>query len=521
MKVQSLIRPFVFFAAALVLLGTLGVGVQNQPQPATIGGCPVFPGDNIWNREISGLPTVTNSSGYVNFVGATTRLKADFGAGLYNGGPIGIPFTLVTGSQPNVAITYDEYGNESDPGPFPIPTNAPIEGGPASGGDRHVLVVNTASCLLYELYHSQVQSNGSWTAGSGATWNLNSNTLRPDGWTSADAAGLPILAGLVRYDEVAAGAINHAIRFTVNSTGGYIWPARHRTSDPAANVPPMGLRFRLKANVDISGYSANNRVILAALKRYGMIVADNGSSWFMSGVPDERWDNDDLQLLRNLPGSSFEVVDEANLQVAPNSGQALQDVTATPAVTATPLPTLAAYEFYDVPPGSLWYTYVHDLAQQGIVNGSGGYFRPNANTTRAEFAKMSVLSFGIAAYTPTAPSFGDVPASSIFYRYIEAAAHVGVITGYPDGSFRPNNSVSRAQVAVIVQRAKGWPAATPANPSFSDVPRSYFAFGAIEALAGRAVISGAACGSTICFRPNDNIRRGEVSKVLYQAMRAQ
>ena len=223
-----------------------------------------------------------------------------------------------------MAIHYTAYGSESDPGPFPVPADAPVEGGSGSDGDRHVLVVDRDNCLLYELYRAFPQGDGSWNADSGARYDLRSNALRPDGWTSADAAGLPIFPGLVRYDEVAAGEIAHAIRFTAPQTRqAYVWPARHyasSSSDPS--LPPMGQRFRLKAGVDISGYSGPVQVILRAMKKYGIILADNGSAWYISGAPDERWDNDMLHELDNVRGSDFEAVDCSALMVDPDSGQA-------------------------------------------------------------------------------------------------------------------------------------------------------------------------------------------------------
>ena len=259
--------------------------------------CTVFPADNIWNTRVDALPVAANSQAYVNTIGATNGVHADFGAGLWEGGPIGIPYTTTVGTP--VAVTFD-YDEESDPGPYPISPNAPIEGGPNSDGDRHILILDQSACKLYELYYAWPQTDGSWQAGSGAIFNLRSNALRPDTWTSADAAGLPILAGLVRYDEVAAGAINHALRFTAPRTRkAYIWPARHYASSlTGAQYPPMGQRFRLRAGFDISGFSATNRVILTALKTYGMFLADNGSSWYLSGAPDERWNNDDLHQLQ-------------------------------------------------------------------------------------------------------------------------------------------------------------------------------------------------------------------------------
>ncbi len=288
--------------------------------------CSILPADNIWNTPISGLPVDANSAAYINSMGASDTLHADFGSGVWPPGsnsPIGIPYVEVAASQPDVTINYTAYGSESDPGPWPIPATAPVEGGPDADGDRHVIVLDREECVLYELYRAFPQGNGSWNADSGAEYDLTSNVLRPDGWTSADAAGLPIFPGLVTYNEVASGEITHAIRFTVDRTRNeHVWPARHDASSlSGAEYPPMGQRFRLKASFDISGYSPEIQVILTAMKEYGLILADNGSSWFISGAPDARWDNDILHEWDDIPGSAFEAVDVSSLMVDPNSGQ--------------------------------------------------------------------------------------------------------------------------------------------------------------------------------------------------------
>jgi hypothetical protein len=317
-----------------VLVSILFVpSAQSRPQsPPTIGSCPTLPTDNIWNVPVDQLPLDPNSNAYVNAVGANNNAHADFGQGdwpIGSGSPIGIPFVVVPSNQPPVAINYQAYGDESDPGPFPIPSNAPIEGGPNSDGDRHVLVVRQGECKLYELYRAFPQSNGSWDADSGAVYTLTLNApLRPAGWTSADAAGLPMLPGLVRYDEVASGEINHAIRFTSHTTkAAYVWPARHQAPyNSTPTSPPMGERFRLKASFAIDNrFSPEVQVILRALKKYGMILADNGTSWYLNGAPDERWNNDDLHKLDlYVQGSDFEAVNVSSLMVDPNSGQAIQ-----------------------------------------------------------------------------------------------------------------------------------------------------------------------------------------------------
>jgi hypothetical protein len=364
-----------------ISLGSLGLvrlngsvaAVQRVPA-ASVGGCPLFPSNNIWNRDISTLPVAANSASIIASIGPTGHLHPDFGAGLYQGEPIGIPYTVVPASQPGVKVSFD-YADESDPGPYPIPANAPIEGGVTSTGDRHVLVVQSGVCKLYEMYASYPQGDGSWHAGSGAVWDLNSNALRPASWTSADAAGLPILLGLVRYDEVASGVITHALRFTVQNTRNtYVWPARHEASSATgANLPPMGLRLRLKASVDISAFSAQNRVILTALKRYGMMVADNGSNWYISGAPDDRWNNDDLAQLAKIPGSDFEVVDTSSLEVNPNSGAAAPPPSTTPSPGGQPSPTTSPAAGTPSPTsGALPPTAVSSGASTGGQSGSGG-----------------------------------------------------------------------------------------------------------------------------------------------------
>lgn len=302
----------------------LGLVLLANAQAPTIGNCTVFPTDNIWNTRIDQLPVSPNSSTWVNTIGPSSPLHPDFGSGLYNGEPIGIPYVTVPGTQTKYPATFT-YQSESDPGPYAIPLNAPIEGGSSSTGDRHVIAVDTDNCILYEIFDAYPQT-ASWQGGSGAIFNLLSDALRPAGWTSADAAGLPIFPGLVKYDEIVAGEIGHAIRFTAPQTQqAYVWPARHYASSlTGAQYPPMGARFRLKASFDISQFSATNQIILKALQTYGMMLADNGSSWFISGATDSRWNNDDLHALTTIDGSNFEAVDVSPLMVDPNSGQALQ-----------------------------------------------------------------------------------------------------------------------------------------------------------------------------------------------------
>jgi hypothetical protein len=332
------------FVCSLLLgaLQPLYAGVSAESAPPAIAGCTIFPTDNIWNTPVDTLPLDPNSDAYVQTIGIEEDdyVHPDFGSGLWNGGPIGIPYIVVPGDQPRVPVTF-EYDDESDPGPYPIPPDAPIEGGPDSGGDRHILVLDRDTCILYELFAAYPQADGSWQAGSGAIFNLSSHALRPDTWTSADAAGLPILPGLVRYDEVASGEITHAIRFTAPQTRrAYVWPARHYASSrTGAEYPPMGQRFRLKADYDISGFSPDVQVILRAMKKYGIMLADNGSAWYISGAPDERWNNSVLRELRQVAGSAFEAVDVSSLMVDPDSGQVRSDGAETPTPVVTPSPT--------------------------------------------------------------------------------------------------------------------------------------------------------------------------------------
>ncbi len=273
--------------------------------PPTIGGCRVFPADNAWNRDVSHDPVDPRSARWLGSLSG--NLHPDFGSGKF--GDYGIPYSVVGAHQRRVPITFTAYGDESDRGPYPIPLSARVEGGSGSDGDRHVLVVQKGSCKLYEMFNAHRTAHG-WAADAGAVFNLNSDRSRPAGWTSADAAGLPIVPGLARADEADAGAIHHALRFTVSHTQkAYVAPARHLASDDTdPNLPPMGMRVRLKASFNTTGFRGQALVILRALKIYGMILADNGSNWYISGTPDRRWSDDDLDQLKRVPGSAFEVV---------------------------------------------------------------------------------------------------------------------------------------------------------------------------------------------------------------------
>jgi hypothetical protein len=308
MRIGSLVASLFL----LMILTGMAQGIEGTPDlghNASLQGKRIFPANNPWNQRIDTAP-VDPGSGAVISRFSSAHLHPDFGAN-WNGGPFGIPYAVAPGTQPKVNIGPIAYADESDPGPYPIPADAPIEGGSQSTGDRHVIVLDRDHWILYELYNAYPNGDGSWSAGSAARFDLNSSNLRPDGWTSADAAGLPILPGLVRYDEVyEQKAIHHALRFTLKNTKrAYVHPATHYASsltDPS--YPPMGARFRLKANFDISGYSPANQVILQAMKIYGLILADNGSNLFISGAPDARWDDGDLNALKNISATNFEMI---------------------------------------------------------------------------------------------------------------------------------------------------------------------------------------------------------------------
>jgi len=299
-------------SAAFALLLLPGSAAHALRLPAA-RNCPVFPANNAWNQRVDKLPVASDSAQLIASIGLDAPVHADFGSGKWDGGPIGIPFDVVSRTTPLHRVSF-EYADESDRVRYPIPRHVHIEGGAHASGDRHAILVDKSTCRLYELYDLRHASHG-WTAGSGATWSLRSNHLRQAGWTSADAAGLPIFAGLARWDEVSRGVIDHSLRFTAQRTRrAYVYPARHyasSSSDPS--LPPMGLRVRLKASVSIASFPRQARVVLRALQRYGMILADNGSPWYVSGAPNRHWSNDQLHSLGRLTGADFEVVDTSSL----------------------------------------------------------------------------------------------------------------------------------------------------------------------------------------------------------------
>ena len=366
--------------------GQSACGGMSLGQGASLNGFRPFTGDNLWNTDISAASVDPNSDAIINFIGPTIGLHPDFGSGEYNGSDIGIPYIVVGSSLSNVPINFTAYGSESDPGPMPVPANALIEGDPNPGtGDRHVLVLDNNNCFLYELYSSYPNSDGSWDAASAAVWDLTIDEQRPWKWTSADAAGLPIFPGLARYDEVAAGEIQHALRFTLpQSQAAFIPPASHwaaTSSNPLA--APMGMRLRLKSSYDISQYSANVQVILAGLQKYGMIMADNGSAMYISGAPDSRWDNDDLHNLSQVPASEFEVVQMTPLYTQANVPQgaapAISSFTASSSSVSAGASVTLNWSISNA-------TYVIVSPQVGAVRGSSVSVTPTATTTYTLYA---------------------------------------------------------------------------------------------------------------------------------------
>ena len=356
-------------------------------QGGNLNGFVPFPADNAWNQDISAAPVDPNSAAIINFIGPTIGLHPDFGSGEFDGSDIGIPYVVVGSTQPYVNIDFTAFGEESDPGPMPVPANAPIEGDPNPGnGDRHVLVIDNANCWLFELYSASVNSDASWNAGSAAVWDLTADEQRPWTWTSADAAGLPIFAGLARYDEVAAGQIKHALRFTLaQSRAAFVPPASHWAANSTNSLAaPMGMRLRLKSSFNVSGFSASNQVILNALKKYGMIMADNGSSMYISGAPDSRWDNDDLHNLGQATASDFEVVQMNPIYTASNVPQgaapAISSFTASPTAISGGAPVTLSWNTT----GSG--TYFLISPQLGPVRGNQATVSPTQTTTYTLYA---------------------------------------------------------------------------------------------------------------------------------------
>ncbi len=380
MQPLQLLLAFAFCASVFLPAQGQTCSGMSLGRGASLNGFIPFPSDNAWNQDISSASVDPNSSAIINFIGDSTPLHPDFGAGLYAGQTIGIPYVVVSGS-PFVNVKFTAYGSESDPGPMPIPQNAPIEGYPKPGnGDRHVLVLDRDNCWLYELYSSYPQKNGSWNAASAAVWDLLNDEQRPYTWTSADAAGLSVFAGLARYDEVASGAIQHALRFTLqDSETAFTPPASHWAGNSTnPNAPPMGMHMRLQASYDISSFPPQAQIILAALKKYGMIMADNGSSMYISGDPDNRWNNNDLGTLKTVPASAFEVVlidplyTPSNVPAGP--APAISSFTANPSTVSSGQPVTLSWNVSGA-------SYFMVSPQVGAVRGSSVTVTPTTTTT--------------------------------------------------------------------------------------------------------------------------------------------
>ena len=360
-------------------------GQMSLGQGASLNGFVPFSSASLWNKDISTATVDTNSTAIINFINGSIGLHADFGSGEYQGSDIGIPYTVAGAAQGQIPVNFTAYGDESDPGPMPIALSDPIEGDPNPGtGDRHVLVLDNVNCFLYEMDSSYPQA-ASWNADSAAVWDLLGNEQRPYTWTSADAAGLPIFPGLIRYDEVAAGAINHAIRFTLQSSrAAFIPPASHWAANSSNSLAaPMGMRLRLKAGFDISGFSATNQVILKAFKKYGIIMADNGSSMYIGGAPDSRWDNDDLHNLGSVTASDFEVIQMSPVYTAANvpTGAAPHITSFAASATSVTSGTQVTLSWQQTGAG-----YVIVSPQVGAVRGSSVMVTPTATTTYTIYA---------------------------------------------------------------------------------------------------------------------------------------
>ena len=476
-------RAPVTVARTISFLVAFGLFAAAADAQQTVGGCTVLPANNIWNTPVDTLPVLSNSASMVTTIGASTGFHADFGAGMWNGGPIGIPFITVPGTQTKYPATF-LYADESDAGPYAVPLNAPIEGGSNSTGDRHAIAIDTGHCILYELYNAFPQT-ASWSADAGAIFDLNSNALRPSGWTSADAAGFPIMPGLVTYDEVLSGEIKHAIRFTApRSRQEFVWPARHYASSlTGTQYPRMGERFRLKASVDISSYPADVQVILRAMKRYGIMMADNGSAWYISGQPDPRWNDSNLHTLGQLLGSNFEAVDATVLMIDPNSGAALQN-----GVTVTVSPSSASVRTGRMQPFTATVSGAPNTVTWsvngttggdgvvGVIDANGQYYAPTvvpnpATVTVRATSTSSPTAAGSASVTvlprPAISSISPspVPAGN-FTLTVNGVGFIADSTVSFDGNALPTTFLSSTQL-----RATGnAPAAKASVPVFVSTP---------------------------------------------------
>jgi hypothetical protein len=467
--------------ALSVTFSMLIAGTASAQQ--VIGGCPVLPADNIWNTPVDTLPVLSNSASMVATIGSTRGFHADFGSGTWNGGPIGIPFITVPGTQTKYPASF-LYDDESDPGPYAVPLNAPIEGGSASTGDRHAIAIDTTNCILYELYRAFPGSNA-WTADSGAIYDLRSNALRPSTWTSADAAGLPIVPGLVTVDEVLSGEIKHAIRFTVPQTRReFVWPARHYASTlTGTQYPRMGERFRLKASYDISSYPSDVQVILRAMKKYGIILADNGSAWYISGKPDPRWNDTNLRSFSRLLGENFEAVDATVLRIDPNSGAARQSGTSVAVSPSTATVRVGqsrqfAATVTNGPAGVVWSVdgitggnaFVGTITSAGLYLAPASVPTPSTVTVRATSTATPTASGTASVALIPKPSISSVSPSSLstgsFTITVNGAGFVSGSTISVDGVTLPTTFVSTS----VLTGAGNAPSPSSTAPVFVATP---------------------------------------------------
>jgi hypothetical protein len=459
---------------------------RSEMNAAPIGGCPIFPADNFWNMPVDTLPVHALSEAWINSIGRNQGFHMDFGSQMWDGGPIGIPFNVVAGSQTTQYTVDFYYPDESDAGPYPIPQNPNIE----FGSDHHILIVDSEDCTLYEIFDAELVG-GQWSAGSGAIWDLNSNALRPDGWTSADAAGLPILPGLARYEDLLAGEIEHALRFTTNCTADYyIWPARHVAPSGSCATPvPFGARFRLKAGFAVGGYSPQAQAILQAMQTYGIVLADNGSPWYVTGAPHAGWDDDVLHELDELTGDDFEAVETAEL---------------------------APWTFADAPDSYWAWSYIERLYAAGITGGCASAplrYCPGSTVTRAEMAVFLERGMHGSSYTPPAVALTFNDTAGSFARYwIEALKSDGITGGCGTGLYCPEGVVTRAEMAVFLLRAGHGSGYTPppvgAGTGFADVSPGYWAAAWIKQLAAEGITGGCGGGN---YCPDNPVTRAEMA----------
>jgi hypothetical protein len=500
-------RRLLSLVCALGLAGSLAVVAPASSAGADIGGCQMFPEDSFWHADISRLSRHPQSNAWINRIGANRGLKMDFGSGLWDGGPIGIPYLVVPNSQPPVDVLVDPddgYPDESDTTwEYPVPLNAPVEGGPASDGDRHVLVVEQGECRLHELYHAFPEASR-WRVLQASQWDLDSYEYRGEpGWTSADAAGLPVLPALVDWEEADAGTIDHPLRITVPCTANaYVWPARHEAGGDNS-CPPMGAWLRLRHTTNISGFSPEVQNVLEALKTYGAIVADNGSAWYITGVPNESWDNDDLNETQSILGSNLEFVDVSSIRVdsGASSTMRVQDT---------------GQRFIDVPPGNPFFDEINWLETEGITTGFADLtFHPVQSVSRQATVAFLYRMAGEPSGPFPNPGFSDVASNHQFFDEISWAAAEGVVDGYSNNTFRPGNAVSRQAMAAFLYRFyEGDEDPAPPNPGFDDVSPSHPFFTQIAWLVDAEIAEGYDDGG---FHPSSAISRQAMAAFLYRA----